>query len=372
MGRIDFTKPTYYGSDSLYKSWMTSGDTKKGDLVFTMEAPLGNIALIPDNQRYILSQRVILIRTKSNIVINTFLYYLFASELFKNKLQKESTGTTAKGIKRTRLEKINILLPPLQEQKKIAAILSSVDRAIETTQNAIAQLQIVKRGLMQQLLTKGIPGWHQEYQDTKIGSFPVSWNILKIGKFAFCKQGYTFKPRYQGNSVGNYMYAKVSDMESMGNEKFIKYTANYINDDVLQEMKAKLFPKLSVIFPRVGAAINTNKKRMLLNNCLVDDNVMTVTINNLGKCSPFYLFRWLESTNLIRFSNSGHPPSINSKNLLNTLVPLPPLPEQEKIADILTSIDKRIEAEKAKKAQVEIIKKGLMQQLLTGIMKVKV
>ena len=73
-------------------------------------------------------------------------------------------------------------MPPLPEQRKIAAILSSVDDAIEKTQAVIDQVQAVKRGLMQELLTRGLPGRHTRFKQTEIGEIPESWELLSLGQ----------------------------------------------------------------------------------------------------------------------------------------------------------------------------------------------
>ncbi len=108
MGGIDFSKETYLGSDELYDKWMTQGHTCKGDILLTLEAPLGNVARIPDGKRYLLSQRVVLLKPDSRKVNPDFLYHLLISDEFQRRLIKESTGTTATGIRQTYLRNIPV------------------------------------------------------------------------------------------------------------------------------------------------------------------------------------------------------------------------------------------------------------------------
>lgn len=98
MGKINLKKETYHASENLYNKWMNKGDTEYGDIVMTMEAPLGNIAQIPDNKKYILSQRVLLLKTKRDFVCNNFLKHQLMSQIFQSILKKNATGTTATGI----------------------------------------------------------------------------------------------------------------------------------------------------------------------------------------------------------------------------------------------------------------------------------
>ncbi|MCC5629125.1 restriction endonuclease subunit S [Nostoc sphaeroides CHAB 2801] len=156
MGKINLAKETNYGSEALYKKWMNKGDTKKGDIIITMEAPLGNIAQIPDHRKYILSQRVILLKTKEDLIYNDFLKNFLLSDLFQNRLKSYSSGTTATGIQQSKLLKLPIIVPPIPQQQQIARILDTVDKAIAQTETLIAKYKRIKIGLMQDLLTRGI------------------------------------------------------------------------------------------------------------------------------------------------------------------------------------------------------------------------
>lgn len=152
MGYIDFDRECYLGSDELYAAWMVQGHTQKGDLVFTMEAPLGNVAVIPDERKYILSQRVTLLRV-SQCVIYNYLFQYLRSGIFGKILESNSTGTTAKGIQQKRLVQLPVVVPALEEQERIADMLTTVDRKLNTLSAKQSHYQTLKRGLMQKLLT---------------------------------------------------------------------------------------------------------------------------------------------------------------------------------------------------------------------------
>ena len=153
MGRVDFEKECYLASNELYEKWMTKGDSRKDDVLFTMEAPLGNVCLVPDNNRYILSQRVILFRV-NKLILPSYIHHTLASQYFQNTLVKHSTGTTATGIQQKNLVKLKLLVPSsIEEQQKIASIITSVDKKIEYIQKKLSQTQSLKKSLMQDLLT---------------------------------------------------------------------------------------------------------------------------------------------------------------------------------------------------------------------------
>lgn len=152
MGYIDFERECYLGSEELYAAWMVQGDTRKNDLVFTMEAPLGNVALIPDDRKYILSQRVVLLRANQRIK-HSYMFQYLRSNTFGKILDANSTGTTAKGIQQKRLVQLPVVVPSPDEQIRIADILGTIDSKLDTLLSKQAHHQTLKRGLMQKLLT---------------------------------------------------------------------------------------------------------------------------------------------------------------------------------------------------------------------------
>ncbi len=152
MGYIDFERECYLASDELYRAWMVHGDTQRHDLVFTMEAPLGNVAILHDERKYILSQRVILMRPNQRISYRYFFQYLRSSK-FSEILEVNSTGTTAKGIQQKRLVKLPVVLPAMAEQEKIADVLGTADSKLNALKEKQSKFQELKRGLMQKLLT---------------------------------------------------------------------------------------------------------------------------------------------------------------------------------------------------------------------------
>lgn len=152
MGKIDFSLECYLASEELYEKWMSGNELKNGDIIMTMEAPLGNVALVPDERKYILSQRVIALKTK-DFINNKFMKYMLMSDGVQRQLETLSTGTTAKGINQKNLARVYVKIPMIKEQEKIASILFKIDEKIEEYQNKKQKLEEIKKGLMQQLLT---------------------------------------------------------------------------------------------------------------------------------------------------------------------------------------------------------------------------
>jgi type I restriction enzyme S subunit len=153
MGYIDFEEEAYFASEALYKRWMTNGDAKKGDLLMTTEAPLGNVALIPDDRKYILSQRTILLQVNPEIALSHFLLQAMSGSAFQKLLSDNASGSTATGIQRKRLEKLEMSLPSVTEQTAIAEVLSDMDAELAALEQRREKTRALKQAMMQELLT---------------------------------------------------------------------------------------------------------------------------------------------------------------------------------------------------------------------------
>lgn len=153
MGRINLEKETYFASDALYERWMTKGACAKDDIVMTLEAPLGNIALVPDDRKYILSQRVVLLKPNKAILPGRYLYLYLRWRWFQQLLVEESTGTTATGIQRKKLEKLPVLVAPQKELESITNFLLSLLVQMDDFDAELKKLRLQKKGLMYDLLT---------------------------------------------------------------------------------------------------------------------------------------------------------------------------------------------------------------------------
>ncbi|MGE0114090.1 MAG: restriction endonuclease subunit S [Steroidobacteraceae bacterium] len=187
-----------------------------------------------------------------------------------------------------------------------------------------------------------------------------------LGRIAEVQQGYTFKLKYQGQASGVWPYAKVADLSAHGNTKYLRRTFNYVSDDVLQAIGAKLFPAGSIIFPRVGAALRNNNKRVLVQDSLTDDNVFVITVRDKNVCVPEYLYYWFDFRDLQDFCNSGTVPVINGSALKKQPVPLPHIDAQRLIAHLLSEWDRGIEKYDLLIEAKERYKLGSLASLLSG------
>lgn len=183
---------------------------------------------------------------------------------------------------------------------------------------------------------------------------------------ATVSQGFTFSRLYQGKKNLKWNYFKVADIGLNPNSKYLTNAINTISDITMEEIGVLPFPKGSTVFPRVGAALFNNNKKILAQDGMVDDNVLVLTVTDTSKCWHEFLYYYLQGIPLAKWCNSGLVPVINTKTVLSQMVFLPPLPEQQKIATILSTQDKVIELKEKLLVQKQQQKKYLMQQLLTG------
>ena len=289
-----------------------------------------------------------------NKVYMTFLYHLLK---FK-KISQFASKSTHPIITQSFLNSFFIPLPPLPEQQKIAEILSMVDSAIEKVNQAIAKTERLKKGLMQELLTKGIG--HKEFKDTEIGRIPKEWEVVKISNIADVKGG---KRLPKGHNLADfrtpYPYIRVVDFKNMSidlaNVKFLlpetykaieRYTIS--SNDVYISIAGSV--GLAGLIPvELDGANLTENAAKLCNLRRVVKDFLAYVLNSL-----------LVQKQIHGFVGKAQQPKLALFRIEKIKIPLPPLPEQQKIAEILSTVDKRLELLRNKKEKMERIKKGLM------------
>ena len=154
-----------------------------GDILLSVRAPVGALNL---TDRPLCIGRGLSAITATGVE-SAFLWHALRREV--PRLARVSQGSTFAAVNKADLYALDILLPLPNEQRKIAAILSSVDDAIEKIQAVIDQVEIVKRGLMQELLTRGLPGRHTQFKQTAIGEIPTSWELAPLSDVVFFQEG---------------------------------------------------------------------------------------------------------------------------------------------------------------------------------------
>src|ERR1019366_5370289 len=156
MGFIDYESSQEYVAAEDYDQIMRRGFPKKGDILFTTEAPLGNVALV-DREDIALAQRIIRFRMNPEYFDSRFTLYAMMSNYFQGQLQSLSTGSTAEGLKASKLPILRLIAPPIDEQRTIAAYLDSqvdsIDQAITVTEQGILRMKEYRTALITAAVT---------------------------------------------------------------------------------------------------------------------------------------------------------------------------------------------------------------------------
>jgi type I restriction enzyme M protein len=177
------------------------------------------------------------------------------------------------------------------------------------------------------------------YKISKVysGKYPK----MKIKEIGTVESGYVFPLDKQGDNNKPIPFYKVSDMNLPGNEIFMKVQNNTIDRNGLNDLRAKSFPVNTIIFPKIGAAIATNKKRILTKEAVVDNNVMGIIPN--GTINPIYLYSILRSINISIWASEAQPPSMKKTTVEEFEIPVPPITIQEEIVGEIESYQKIID-----------------------------
>ena len=283
-------------------------------------------------------------------VLPYYVYLLFQTINWKQ--HNEATGVPS--LSKVIIQNIKIVLPPLQEQQKIADILSTVDEKIEAIDQQIVETEELKKGLMQRLFTKGIG--HNEFKDSPLGKIPKSWEAIKQSEVATFFNGRAYKLsewETQGTPV-----IRLQNLTGSGKDFYYSKMSlpdhQYCHSGDLLYMWSATFgpvfwngPK-AIFHYHIWKIEHTPRLEKLFHFYLLDDVTRRMKNESHG-------------STMLHVTKGG---------MEKLLIQVPPLEEQQKIASVIGSVDEKIRILNDKKNSYSILKKGLMQQLLTGKIRV--
>jgi type I restriction enzyme S subunit len=300
---------------------------------------------------------------------NIFLKWLFYELVYLN-LGRFRLADVVPGLKRELVHSLRMPLPPFSEQQKIAEILSTVDEAIQKTDEVIATSERLKKGLMQELLTKGIG--HKEFKDTEIGRIPKDWESAKITNIFDLYKGTTPSTKIKEYWDGNIPFVTPTDITKINdaNGIYLETTEKYITEKGLKLNGLKLVPKDSILFTSRATIgyLAINKTEVAINQGIISLIPKRANVDVTFFC---YLFQKLK--NLFENLAGGSTyKEISMSTFSNVNIAIPPFSEQQKIAEILFAVDRKLEIERNEKAKLERIRQGLIDLLLTGKIRIRV
>ncbi|WP_127718237.1 restriction endonuclease subunit S [Halobacteriovorax sp. HLS] len=325
---------------------------------------LGRIVKINSDKKYILAQGTGAFKTNSAIDTD-YLIQFSNSDYFRREMGLITVGSTQVFVKGEDYYSVPIFYPSISEQKKIGKILTTVDRAILLAENEIDKLKNLKKGMMQDLFTKGIG--HTQFKNSPIGKIPATWDA-HIGKKFLILGGGPSPSSVNFKNHGDTLYIKVDDFNSDGNEDFIE--KSFLSFDRNENDSINIYDKGTLVIAKRGAAILKNRVRQLTRKTSIDTNLMAITCKKY--MSERFLKYYLELSRLDKLADTTSIPQINNPHLNEIFYPCPPKVEQEKIIRILDSAGVIIKEKLLRIRKLKNLKKGLMQDLLTGRVRVRV
>jgi len=189
------------------------------------------------------------------------------------------------------------------------------------------------------------------------------WRWVKLGEVCEVVAGFGFPKKFQGKNNLKYPFIKVNDMNLPGNEIFISYAENYVDETMLREMNVKIYPSGTIIFPKIGGAVATNKKRILRVPATFDNNIMGV-IPKKQIVHTLWVYHYLEAIDLMKLTKTTTMPSIRKTVIQKLQIPLPPLPEQKRIVAYLDKIQQKVQSLQALQETTEEEIKKLKESIL--------
>jgi len=341
-----------------YKGFLLSKKIPKNSILITGIGDIGRVGITLKESAT--NQQIHSLIVKENYFVE-FIYYELA--LNKKTLEKHSTKQTIEQLNKNNLENIQIPIPKsLEEQQKIAEILSEVDRSIELTKKIIEKEKRIKKGLMQDLLRYGIdengnirnPKTHK-FKRSELGLIPKEWEVKKINEVCDILDNYRIplNEEERQKRKGNIPY--------YGANGIIDFIDDYIFDDKL------------ILLPEDGGNFENYKIKPIaykvIGKCWVNNHAHVLKVKSIFDYD--YVFYTLEHKDITYYISGGTRTKLNKSDLIKIKTSLPKsLEEQQKIAKVLSLQDEKIEKLNKKLNKLEKIKKALMQDLLTGKVRV--
>ena len=341
---------------------------RDGDiLVSTVRPYLRNFARIrkaPDN--LVVSTGYAVVRPSSD-VDGDFLYQHILSDKFVGFLERRMSGSNYPAVTASDVGAYPLSLPPLAQQRKIGAILCSVDDTIGKVQAVIEQVQFVKRGLMEKLLAQGLPGRHARFKQTPIGNVPNDWTIVPLVEACEAPGQYGANVPKSNFRSGGVRYIRITDINDDGT---LKEEAAGID---VRESEKYLLHAGDILFARSGSVGKSYLHKPIGVRCAFAGYLVRFRTTS-GLLLPAFLkeyvstavyWRWVAQRRRVQAQ-----PNINAAEYGQLPVPCPPLDEQRTIVQIAKAFNAVGRAAKMRITRLSELKRALMSDLLTGELRV--
>ena len=352
-GYIDKTIESHFGDEELYNKWMFGKELQKNQVIFTTEAPMGNVAQIPDENKYILSQRTIAFKVNDSKIIDDFLAVLLKSKSTFDSLLSLTSGGTAKGVSQKSLEELSVFIPNnLKEQTFISIFLKKIDTLITLQQHKLDKLKNLKKSYLAELFPaegervpkRRFPGFEGEWEEKK---------LEELGKVITGNTPSTSNTSYWSTSSKGHTWVTPTDI----NDILICYSERYLSD--LGWLTARTVPENSVLITSI-ASIGKNT----INTIPVAFNQQINAIVPQNHNSYFILSAMSRYEKQFKnLAGQTATPIINKLTFEKFEIPVPSIEEQEIIGEFFKKIDKSINLQQQKLDKLKDLKKAYLNEL---------
>ncbi len=352
---------------------------EENDLLLTIVGTIGRVALVENKkQKFTIQRSVGIFRINSTKLDSHYCYHYFTSNRFQQSLERSKNASAQGGVYLGELAKIKIEYPPLSNQRQIAQILSTTDAVIEKTQIAIAKYKAIKQGMLNDLFTRGIdintgklrPACQDApnlYKESKLGMVPKEWEVEIFGKQIDLLHGHQFR-NYDFTEFG----IPVVKIGQVKPENVDLSGCSYIGFDRIDEFKNEIIQNNDVLMALTGATLG---KACLVNglNGIVFQNYRVGRFEPLKKendIDKLFLYHTLIAGELLcqifNKVNSGAQGNIGKTDFEKAIFKKPPFEEQKIISQRILSIDDKLKIEQTYLQKLQMLKAGLMGDLLSG------
>lgn len=301
-----------------------------------------------------------ILRKKDGAYDSNFLAY-YLTHYKKDEIGKLGQGSTIVHLYGSNIKDLEVVIPKnIKEQKKIAEILGTVDEDIAKTQELIKATEKLKRGLMQQLFTCGIG--HSKFKETKTGQIPEEWDVLELGKVCDVRDGTHSSPKYHEEG-----YPLITSKNLVDNGLDFDNVSLISETDFREIERRSGVDDGDILFGMIGTIGNPVIVQKYRDFAI--KNVALIKFNK-SEMNNVFVLNFLKSTHTEKQFNQkkgGSTQKFIALGLIRQiLITVPSQREQKEIAEILSTVDQKILANKKLKEKLTLLKKGMMQDLLSG------
>jgi len=350
--------------DILYTTSNNVIECNKDDILISFD---GSPGIVATKFFGAISSGIRKIYFKDNSLNKKYTYYFLQTSYIQNIIKKFSTGVTIKHASKA-IPNLIIIIPRLEEQKRIAYVLSKIENAIKIQDRIINSLQELKKSMMHKLFTEGIG--HTEFKDTEIGRIPKEWEIKKISELFSIEHGISITPKRR-KLRANYPMLRTSNM-GWGKISLEKIDYSWFSDDEIKNLNLQYGDLLVCEGGDIGrTAMWTGELEKV-----GYQNHLHRLRKKYDSVSPLFYMYWMQYAILYShlYINEGNKttiPNLSKSKIMNFNVVYTTYEEQKRIADILSAIDNKISIEEKRKDSFENLFKSMLNELMTGQIRVK-